>query len=144
MLPIWIHNRRWALMPLAIYASTRVFAAILLYIGAGRQTALTETSVGYKVTTPTPESPGYLGVISNWDGQWYRTIAENGYPKNLPELGGQVIPNEWAFAAGYPFPGSSRDGCHQRRVSFGSEHREFVLWRSCRGDPVRPRPSVDG
>jgi hypothetical protein len=93
---------RWALVPLGIFSVTRVIAGILLHVGAGKQVALTSTTPGYHVTVPTPESPGYLGVISNWDGQWYRAIAENGYPPVLPEVGGDVVPNEWAFSAGYP------------------------------------------
>lgn len=96
-------EHRWTLVPLVIFFATRVIDGVLLHIGAGRQAAITSTTPGYKVTTPTPESPGYLGVVSNWDGQWYRTIAENGYPTTLPEVGGEVVPNEWAFSAGYPF-----------------------------------------
>ena len=26
----------------------------------------------------------YFNVIQNWDGQWFRTIAEHGYPTTLP------------------------------------------------------------
>ncbi|MFC7361662.1 hypothetical protein [Nocardioides astragali] len=96
-------EHRWTLVPLVIYAITRVIDGILLHIGASRQAAITSTTPGYKLTTPTPESPGYLGVVSNWDGQWFRTIAENGYPTTLPEVGGEVVPNEWAFSGGYPF-----------------------------------------
>ena len=95
-------EHRWTLVPLVIFFITRVIDGVLLHIGAGRQAAITSTTPGYKVTTPTPESPGYLGVVSNWDGQWYRAIAENGYPTTLPEVGGEVVPNEWAFSGGYP------------------------------------------
>lgn len=96
-------GRYWVLVPLLIFATTRFIAGVMLSIGAGRQAALSETTVSYRVTTPTPESPGYLGVIANWDGQWYRSIAEDGYPSFLPRTDGEVVPNEWAFAAGYPF-----------------------------------------
>jgi hypothetical protein len=96
-------ERCWFLVPLLIFAATRVVAGVMLAIGAGRQVAISDTTASYKVTTPSPESPGYLGVVSNWDGQWYRSIAENGYPLHLPRVDGDVAPSEWAFSAGYPF-----------------------------------------
>lgn len=96
-------GHRWVLIPLAIYAVTRLVGGILLAIGASRQVALTGDGTDYRVTVPTPESPGYLGVVSNWDGQWYRAIAEHGYPMSLPRAGGDILPNEWAFTPGYPF-----------------------------------------
>lgn len=96
-------ERHWFLVPLTIFAATRVIAGVMLSIGAGRQAAISDTTVSYKVTAPTPESPGYLGVVSNWDGQWYRSIAEHGYPLHLPRVDGEVVPSEWAFSAGYPF-----------------------------------------
>lgn len=93
---------RWMTVPLGIFAATRVVAGIFLTIGAGRQVALTETTSAYKVTVPTPASPGYLGVVSNWDGQWLRSIAEDGYPIPLPTLGDRILESEWAFSPGYP------------------------------------------
>jgi hypothetical protein len=49
-------------------------------------------------------NPGYLGIVSLWDGDWYRRIAENGYPQSLPIDGyGHVAQNEWAFYPLYPF-----------------------------------------
>lgn len=65
MLRLRVTDHRWALVPLAIFLMTRVIDGVLLHIGAGRQAAITSTTPGYKVTTPTPESPGYLGVVSN-------------------------------------------------------------------------------
>jgi hypothetical protein len=48
--------------------------------------------------------PGYLGVVSLWDGDWYRRVAESGYPHSLPIDGyGHVAQNEWAFYPLYPF-----------------------------------------
>lgn len=48
--------------------------------------------------------PGYLGIVSMWDGDWYRRIAESGYPAHLPlDDAGQVQQNEWAFYPLYPF-----------------------------------------
>ncbi|WP_457185343.1 hypothetical protein [Nocardioides sp. P5_E3] len=96
-------ERRWVLTPLLIFVVSRLVSGVMLAIGAGRQAAIGAGTAGYHVTTPTPSSPGYLGVVSNWDGQWYRGIAEQGYPSVLPQVDGDVVPNEWAFSAGYPF-----------------------------------------
>ena len=103
MPPLRLGDKRWVLVPLAIYLLTRLVGALLLMHAARTQVALGDDSSGYKVTVPTPESPGYLGVATNWDGQWYRAIAEQGYPTSLPRVGGEVVPSEWAFTPGYPF-----------------------------------------
>ena len=96
-------KRCWYLVPLLIFAIFRSIGAVLLSIGASRQAALTGADAAYKITSPTPASPGYLGVVSNWDGQWYWSIAANGYPLDLPRMDGELLPNEWAFTPGYPF-----------------------------------------
>lgn len=72
-------------------------------IGASHQIALEHSVPGYHVTSPTPASPGYFGVIPNWDGNWYRSIAQDGYPRVLPvDDQGVVQPNVWAFYPVYP------------------------------------------
>lgn len=92
--------------PVAIYVATRIMAAIFLIQGASRQIAMTETTAAYTVKFPTPANPGYWTVTHNWDGQWYKSIALNGYPMRLPMVGDTVQQNEWAF---YPlFPGLVR------------------------------------
>jgi hypothetical protein len=51
-----------------------------------------------------PANPGYLDVVSLWDGDWYRRIAEHGFPATLPiDSYGNVAQNEWAFYPLYPF-----------------------------------------
>jgi hypothetical protein len=56
-----------------------------------------------RITYPVPADPGYLGVMTNWDGQWYRVIAEHGYPTVLPRTGtGSVDMNPWAFFPVFP------------------------------------------
>jgi hypothetical protein len=48
--------------------------------------------------------PGYLGVVSLWDGDWYRRIAEFGYPSTLPiDRFGHVAQSQWAFYPVYPY-----------------------------------------
>lgn len=92
----------WALVPLTIFSITRLLDAVFLWVGAHEQTALPATSPAYTVNFPTENSPGYWGVVSNWDGQWYRSIAESGYPTSLPTEDGEVAQNEWAFYPAYP------------------------------------------
>jgi hypothetical protein len=42
-------------------------------------------------------------VVTNWDGNWYRSIVEDGYPSVLPvDSRGVVQQNEWAFYPVYP------------------------------------------
>ena len=92
---------RWVFIPLGLFALSRVFSTLWLVLGAQHQVALPE-GVSNHVAVPTSAAPGYLGVISNWDGQWYRSIAESGYPELLPNEMGRVMANEWAFLPGYP------------------------------------------
>jgi hypothetical protein len=55
----------------------------------------------YFVHTATPASPGLLGVLTNWDGQWYERIAVDGYPSGVDVRS----PNDawaWAFPPAFP------------------------------------------
>jgi hypothetical protein len=90
------------LLPLAIYIGAQLLTAAFLTLAAERQVALLTTSPAYTVKFPSQASPGYLGIMANWDGQWYRSIAENGYPVPLPEGATGVAMNEWAFYPLYP------------------------------------------
>ncbi|MDR7253779.1 hypothetical protein J2X46_002769 [Nocardioides sp. BE266] len=98
----------WVLVPLGIFAIARLVSGVLLHRSAVQQAEIARDAAAmpagtYDLVTPVPDPVGYLGVIANWDGGWYRTIAEHGYPVPLPRLDGQVVPNEWAFSPGYPF-----------------------------------------
>jgi hypothetical protein len=95
-------SARWAALPpwgqvLAIYLATRAFAFVLV----DRAARFQPQSVW------NPANPGYLDVVSLWDGEWYHRIADSGYPAELPRnADGQVLQNPWAF---YPlFPAISR------------------------------------
>jgi hypothetical protein len=92
----------WLVFPLAVYVATRLVGAVFLAVGAARQIALTSDTDGYSVTAATPASPDYWGVMSNWDGQWYKLIATEGYPTQLPMVDGKVAQNTWAFYPTYP------------------------------------------
>ncbi|WP_182113329.1 hypothetical protein [Actinotalea sp. JY-7876] len=79
---------------LAVHAAARAVTAVLLLVVAERQAE--------NLWTPaSPSYPQYTGLM--WDASWYRTIAEQGYPAELP-LGedGRVQQNAWAFFPLYP------------------------------------------
>ncbi|GAB3597972.1 hypothetical protein GCM10027446_27040 [Angustibacter peucedani] len=47
--------------------------------------------------------PDYLDLVQVWDGEWYRQIAEQGYPERLPHGPvGAVDYNSWAFFPLFP------------------------------------------
>ncbi|MEP7370008.1 MAG: hypothetical protein ABI662_10150 [Dermatophilaceae bacterium] len=85
-------------LPLAVFALTRLYGFVVIAVAARQQVALPSPDhPGIYQFTAHPGSPGYLGLITNWDGQWYERIATNGY--HLPAAGD---PNGkdalWSFA----------------------------------------------
>ncbi|MDQ1537003.1 MAG: hypothetical protein QOE58_1396 [Actinomycetota bacterium] len=90
--------------PFIVFAITRLVDVALILIAGRHQIALPAGGLpGYHVWQPTPASPGYGLVISNWDGQWYSQIASQGYPTTLPrDAAGHIQPNEWGFFPLYP------------------------------------------
>lgn len=93
MASVWI--------PLGIFALTRLVSAVFLMAAAPDQPAL-GAHLGLKIVEPLPASPGYWDVVANWDGQWYKSIAVDGYPTTLPTKDGEVVQNEWAYYPVYP------------------------------------------
>jgi hypothetical protein len=74
---------------LGVYVLTRVFAVVVVVI-AGK----------HQIGVP---APGYWTIETNWDGQWYSTIANHGYPIDLPrDATGHVTANAWAFYPLFP------------------------------------------
>ena len=55
----------------------------------------------YFVHTPVSADPGYLGVATNWDGQWYRFIATDGYLPHHVDASWEAG-WAWAFPPVYP------------------------------------------
>ena len=94
--PLWF--------PLAVYAVTRAFNALVYYLAQRDQIALPASNGILRIMFPTPKAPGYTTVLGNWDGQWYQQIATYGYPTELPyTYQGLVDMNPWAFYPLYPF-----------------------------------------
>ncbi|WP_156762046.1 hypothetical protein [Microbacterium karelineae] len=88
---------RWALLPawarvLAVYAAARVVTTILAVASA----ALAPADGRHG------PDPSLLDYVVGWDGAWYREIALNGYPTELPTSGGEVQQNAWAFMPLFP------------------------------------------
>jgi hypothetical protein len=89
--------------PLAVYAATRLVNAVFIIVAARHQIALSGNLDGYHITMPSPSAPGYPTVASNWDGQWYLSIAAHGYPSTIPLApGGLAMQNQWGFYPVYP------------------------------------------
>ena len=95
-LPIWL--------PLAIFALTRLYDFVVISWAAHQQVALPSPKhPGIYQFSAHPASPGYLGLITNWDGQWYQRIATLGY--HLPALAGSGAKDTlwtYAYLPGFP------------------------------------------
>ena len=91
-------------LPLAIFAVTRLYGFVIIAVAARHQVALPSPAhPGIYQFTAHPSSPGYLDLITNWDGQWYERIATNGY--HLPAPGdphGQDALRAFAFLPLFP------------------------------------------
>lgn len=90
----------WWLVPLAIFVLTRLVDVFVIAHAAHSQ-VLMDGSYGIHVEESKPAHPGYWAALTNWDGQWYETIARHGYPRSLPAHG-PVPQTAWAFYPLYP------------------------------------------
>lgn len=84
----------WWARVLTVYGLARLGSAVLLLVAARTQVE----------TVMTPQSPGYAHFVARmWDSNWYRGIAQDGYPDQLPiGLDGQPQQNAWAFFPLFP------------------------------------------
>jgi len=91
-------------LPLTIFALTRLYGFVVIALAAHQQVALPSADhPGIYQFTAHPASPGYLGLITNWDGQWYERIATLGY--HLPGPGDPGAADTlWTFAFLPVFP----------------------------------------
>ena len=90
--------------PLVIFALTRLYGFVVISAAARQQVALpSPLHPGIYQFSAHPASPGYLGLITNWDGQWYQRIATFGY--HLPGTGGSGVKDTlWTYAFWPGFP----------------------------------------
>lgn len=73
-------------LPLAIFIVSRIYGFAVIAFASRYQVALPSPDhPGIYQFSAHPDSPGYLGVITNWDGQWYERLATTGY--HLPAAG---------------------------------------------------------
>lgn len=79
----------WWAQVLAVHLAVRAFDAVVFALVARTQAANPWTDA----------APSYLQYTSSmWDADWYRQIAEHGYPEQLPVgRDGEVHQNAWAF-----------------------------------------------
>ncbi len=90
--------------PIAIFLLFQAVAAIFISILSGRQVAMPGTTAHTYMYNPLPADPGYFGIITNWDGQWYQHIATEGYGGVSPHgNSAREINHTWAFPPGFPF-----------------------------------------
>lgn len=82
----------WA-QALGVYLAARVVTALVT-----DRVARFQAANGW-----TAAQPDYLDFVGIWDGDWYRKIAESGYPQPLPVgADGRPAQSEWAFYPAYP------------------------------------------
>jgi hypothetical protein len=73
-------------LPLAIFILARIYGVAVITFASRYQVALPSPDhPGIYQFSSHPDSPGYLGLITNWDGQWYERLATAGY--HLPAAG---------------------------------------------------------
>jgi hypothetical protein len=91
-------------LPLAIFALTRLYGVAVIAFASRYQVALPSPAhPGIYQLTPHPDSPGYLGLITNWDGQWYERIATLWYHLPQPgDPGAKDALKAFAFPPGFP------------------------------------------
>jgi hypothetical protein len=89
--------------PLLVFTVTRAVDAAMVEVASRHQVALIGADPSYHLNYSSPADPGYALIAANWDGQWYRLIADAGYPLHLP-VGptGHVAMSTWAFYPLYP------------------------------------------
>ena len=71
----WAVSRPWWVQVLLVYGAARLFTtAVFLWVASVQE------------QNPwTAEHPGYFPYVGlMFDGSWYKNVAENGYPAQLP------------------------------------------------------------
>ena len=99
--PFWRRFPVW--FPFAVFAVSRLVVWVAATYLSRYQIPLPIGTANIRIFYPTPADPGYNAVMTGWDGQWYRVIADTGYPAALPRVGsGGIDMNPWAFFPVFP------------------------------------------
>ncbi len=84
-------------VPLLVWAASRVVSTVVL-----ATVYLLATAHGWHFASYRRD-PSFFTFSGSWDASFYRTIAEHGYPTDLPtDADGHVLPNAWAFLPVFP------------------------------------------
>lgn len=88
-------TRTLALRAAGIYLVMRLVSAVMVLMAVDEQVPVDSW------TGPTVD---YFDMTVLWDGSWYRTVAEQGYPEVLPldPVSGTPSQNAWAFYPLFP------------------------------------------
>ncbi|HET6666176.1 MAG TPA: hypothetical protein VFG98_02725, partial [Intrasporangium sp.] len=115
----WRPRRTFILTVLALYAACRLVTTAILLAVMQRQ-APTGMTGGDDVPVT------YFPFTALWDGQWYQTIAIEGYPDRVPRGDdGGAQQNAWAF---YPlFPLAARAVMAVTRLDFPAAGSTIAL-----------------
>jgi hypothetical protein len=82
---------------LLVYVASRLVSTTFLLT-----MFLVATSEGWTFASHR-DDPNFFTFSGSWDSSFYRRIAQDGYPRELPvDLAGNVLPNPWAFLPLYP------------------------------------------
>jgi hypothetical protein len=81
----------WPAYVIYVYLASRVVSSAFLLIAMAHADP---SGVG--------ANDSFIGALTDWDAVWYRRIAEQGYPSELPVIGSSVQNNAWAFMPLYP------------------------------------------
>ena len=86
---------RLTLLAIGVYALARLITTLFVARAASLQVPYPAWTGDGAVT--------FLDMSVMWDGNWYRRIAEQGYPPQLPvDADGEVRQNAWAFYPAFP------------------------------------------
>ena len=89
--------RTTALRLLALYAVSRLVTTTFMLV-----MFLVATGQGWNFASHRSD-PSFFTFSGSWDASFYKTIAEHGYPRELPlDATGRVRPNPWAFLPLFP------------------------------------------
>lgn len=82
---------------LLIYLASRLYSSVLLVGMVSTAEWQGWSFIGIR------GRPGFVIFSGSWDGWFYRSIAEHGYPHDIPvDALGHVVPNPWAFLPVFP------------------------------------------